>query len=93
MHEWTYAKRAGSCGGCNKPIAAGESVRVTTISGVTRTFVRCEECAGAAPPKLPASIVTAPHTKGFARLQNVSPRTHGELRRMAGSPLRAVVND
>lgn len=49
MHAWTRAERAGVCGGCNKPIAAGEPVRVTTVVGVLRPFVRCEECVGKAP--------------------------------------------
>lgn len=92
-HEWTHAERAGFCGGCNKPIAAGEPVRATTIHGVTRTFVRCEDCAGAAPPSLPARVVTAPDAGGFARFKSIKPETRGDLRRFYGSTLRAVVND
>jgi len=93
MHEWTRAERAGSCGGCNKALAPGDPVRVTSVSGVRRKFVRCEECAGgAAPPKLPADDApAAPDSDGFARF--TKPKTRGDLRRLYGSPLRAVVND
>jgi hypothetical protein len=93
-HEWTHAERAGFCGGCGKDIASGEAVRVTTVPGVTRPFVRCGECAGGAPPELPADVAPpAPNREGLKPLQSVKPNTRGDLRRMSGSVLRAVVND
>lgn len=58
MTEWTRALRDGFCRGCGKPLVAGEPIRLTSIVGVTRKFVRCQECVGAAPADLPA--VTPP---------------------------------
>jgi hypothetical protein len=93
-HEWTRAERGGFCGGCNRPYDSGVRVRLTTVSGVARKFVRCGECAGGAPPELPADVAPpAPNRDGFAPLQSVRPNTRGDLRRMSGSVLRAVVND
>lgn len=94
MQEWTRAERPGSCGGCGKEIIIGEQIRLTTVAGVTRRFVRCGECAGGAPPELPADVAPpAPNRDGLTPLQHVKPTTRGELRRMSGSVLRAVVND
>lgn len=90
MHEWTRAERDGRCGGCDRAIASGEAVRLTIVAGVRRRFVRCGECAGGAPPELPADVATAPDRSGFAPLLSVKPRTRGELRQLAGSPLRVV---
>ena len=93
-HEWTRADRDGACGGCNEPIASGDRIRLTIIAGVTRRFVRCATCAGGAPPELPADVApAAPNRDGFAPLGSVRPHTRGELRRLSGSALRAVVND
>ncbi len=89
--EWTHADRDCVCGGCGHPIESGARVRVTTVTGVTRKFVRCGACAGGAPPELPADAAPpAPPREGLAPLQSVRPHTRGDLRRMCGSVLRAV---
>lgn len=82
MREWTHAEADGFCGGCGGPLTRGQPISVTAIVGVTRKFVRCEDCAGEAPPKLPAAVATAPEPARFAPLQEASPaRTRGGLRR------------
>jgi hypothetical protein len=60
MHEWIRAERSGFCGGCDKVITVGEPVRLTSIVGIRRQFIRCEECAGAAPYELPPISVLVP---------------------------------
>jgi hypothetical protein len=93
-YEWTRADRDGFCGGCGESFVSGDQIRLTSVIGVTRRFVRCATCAGGAPPELPADVAPpAPARDGFAPLQSVRPTTRGELRRMSGSVLRAVVND
>jgi hypothetical protein len=93
-YEWTRAERAGSCGGCGQPIEIRDHVRLTHVVGVTRPFVRCAACAGGAPPELPADVAPlAPTRDGLKPLQSIKPNTRGDLRRLAGSVLRAVVNE
>lgn len=60
MTEWTRAERNGSCGGCNKTITLGEPIRLTSIVGIRRRFVRCQECAGTVPYELPPVSVLTP---------------------------------
>lgn len=84
MLEWTHAEADGFCGGCGHDIARGEPVRVTSIVGVTRKFVRCQDCVGTAPPELPAFVDTAPEPARLVPLQEASPpRTRGGLRHAA----------
>jgi hypothetical protein len=60
MITWTRAtERERVCGGCNTPIERGASIRVTEITGITRKFIRCWECATAAiPPEILMSEVS-----------------------------------
>lgn len=60
MHEWTRAERNGVCGGCDHPVTVGEPIRLTSIVGIRRRFVRCQECAGAVPVDLPPISVLVP---------------------------------
>jgi hypothetical protein len=91
MIEWAYAERDGLCGGCGRDIAHGEPVCITAVIGVTRKFVRCVDCAGAAPESLPSTnwravavASASPRSATFVPLQSASPpRTRGGLRRAA----------
>lgn len=60
MTEWTRAERNGFCGGCDKKITVGEPIRLTSIVGIRRRFVRCQECAGSVPYDLPPISVLTP---------------------------------
>lgn len=60
MTEWTRAERDGVCGGCDKKITVGEPIRLTSIVGIRRRFVRCQECAGSVPYELPPVSVVVP---------------------------------
>lgn len=73
MFEWTRAERAGVCGGCAKALAPGEPVRLTRVVGVTRKFIRCQECAGMAPADLP--LVPASHRLQFMEVPRPRPRS------------------
>ena len=73
MHEWTRAQREGVCGGCRKALKAGEPIRLTSIVGVTRKFVRCQECVGAAPADLP-TVQTPTHGNIIQPMNPIVPR-------------------
>ena len=60
MKIWTRAVVPTLCGGPCKHtlIEIGAPMLVLAVKGFTREFVRCELCAGQAPPDLPAHVVT-----------------------------------
>lgn len=60
MHEWTRAERNGHCGGCDRPVTVGEPIRLTSVVGIRRRFIRCQECAGTVPYDLPPISVLIP---------------------------------
>ena len=74
MHEWTHAERNGFCGGCDHLIAPGDPVRVTTIHGVKKKFIRCAACAGGAPAELPPYVARASEAVSFVPLHDAGRR-------------------
>jgi len=54
MTEWTRFNRPVRCGACGAALPADTPVRVTHIAGISRDFLRCQECVGAAPSDVPA---------------------------------------
>lgn len=86
--EWQRAPAATLCGGCrNRTIEQNGPALYITIPGVKRPRVRCQNCAGEAPPDLPANLEPggiAPSKIKFSRAGDHAPaRTRGALRGMA----------
>lgn len=52
MTDWDYVQVEMRCGRCNEPLAIGDPIQLTHISGVKRALVRCIECAGPPPANL-----------------------------------------
>lgn len=87
MREWRRAPAGTLCGGCHhREIERGEPVLYITLLGVKRPRVRCQDCAGEAPPDLPAQMEPGgiqPSRTGFSRAGEHAPdRTRGALRTM-----------
>jgi hypothetical protein len=84
--KWTRADAPTLCGGCPRLIPTGEPMAVMTLPGIKRGFLRCQFCAGGAPPDLPAAIQTrsgmAPIASmarlGLLPLDEQQPREPGE---------------
>lgn len=72
MHIWGIATRELLCGGCPNRIAIGEPVRWIQLPNVTRQMPRCQACAGAAPPSLPAAPEPQGRTKRMTPIANVA---------------------
>ncbi len=63
MKTWIRATRNHLCGGCGEEIRTGApelEVLITYLNGPRIRKVRCQACAGEAPPDLPALIERAP---------------------------------
>jgi hypothetical protein len=57
MTMWERARRARHCGYCRGEIAAGDPILVIRFDASTRhDKIRCQACAGQAPPDLPEVI-------------------------------------
>lgn len=71
------------CGSCNAPLSVGVAVLEIQIPAVHRTRLRCEECAGPAPPDLPPFELPASIPERMAALTRVGQaapkRTRGAL--------------
>ena len=76
MTAWTRAPFHILCGLCARVIRRGDPVLLLTLPGLTRVKRRCSNCAGEAPPDLPAIVeVVIP-----------SPTPMVPVRRLAGLP-------
>ena len=53
MKEWKRTPVTVACGNCDALVAFGDPVLVMTLANVRRKLVRCQACAGDAPPDLP----------------------------------------
>ncbi len=82
MRRWARAPRALFCGFCShRTIAKDEPVCYVKLGHVGRELVRCPDCAGPAPPDLPAAIRTKePGDFSMVLLNALKPKTRGELR-------------
>jgi hypothetical protein len=59
MQTWTRVVVATLCGGCNRQLTVGDPVEVREFAyhgGPLIHRVRCDRCAGPAPPDLPALV-------------------------------------
>lgn len=54
---WTRAEQVTLCGGCPRQIPHGEPMQVIQLEGIRHRFVRCQFCAGGAPPDLPPFVL------------------------------------
>jgi hypothetical protein len=57
--RWTRVAVATLCGGCGQALPAGHpvfTIELAGVKGARRFKVRCESCAGPAPPSLPAVV-------------------------------------
>lgn len=87
MRSWQRASAGTLCGGCrNREIVRGEPVLHIVLPGVRRPLVRCQDCAGEAPPEMPAQMEPGGIQSskiGFSRAADAAPaRTRGALREM-----------
>lgn len=85
MTRWMLAPDdcvcGGSCGGTT--IRAHHPVQLVEIPGVKRVLMRCETCAGPAPPGLPdfTDAPPAPRADAFVPLMSAAPhRTRSGFR-------------
>jgi len=88
--EWRRAPSVTLCGGIHRmprQIEQDEPALYITIPGVKKARTRCQDCAGEAPPDLPANLNSGgiqPSRTGFSRVTDHGPnRTRGALRVMA----------
>ena len=86
--EWRRAPSVTLCGGCShRQIEQDEPALYITIPGVKKPRIRCQDCAGKAPPDLPQNMRSGgiqPSRTGFSRVTDHGPaRTRGALRDMA----------
>jgi hypothetical protein len=81
MRTWTRAPLgvAIRCGQCGALVATGAPLVRITIAAVTRALVRCDACAGPAPPDQPAQAVPVPVARaaapapGFVAVSAITP--------------------
>ncbi len=82
--QWRRAPSATLCGYCSqRTIERGEPVIYIKISpNIKREMVRCQTCAGEAPPELPELLVSGGiETSGFMSIGRAAPgRTRGQLK-------------
>lgn len=82
MRRWARADRVLSCGYCkNKLIQKDDPVCYVKVGRVERELRRCVDCAGPAPPDLPASIRTKElGDYSMVAVSSLKPKTRGDLR-------------
>lgn len=67
--RWERATSDTLCGYCRLHIPEDAPIHVTTLVGVDRKRIRCQLCAGPAPPDLPDHLprTTLPATKSKSK--------------------------
>lgn len=84
---WRRAPADTLCGGCrNRTIERGEpAIYIKVNPQVTRELIRCQNCAGEAPPELPELMEAGGiETSGFTAIGKAAPRrTRGALKELA----------
>ena len=85
MRRWARAERELFCGYCSqRMIPKGDPVCYVKMEKLTRELRRCVDCAGPAPPDLPALVEKVfPEITGFTPLAQNRPKTRGELKQTA----------
>lgn len=89
MRTWERVTYREKCGGCGAQLAKGAAMQVIALHGVRRKLIRCENCAGEAPPSLPELIEPENVEQRAAKLgltlaRDVAPeRKRGALKAMA----------
>jgi hypothetical protein len=70
------------CGYCkNRVIAKDDPICFVKVGRVERELRRCVDCAGPAPPDLPAAIRTKePGDYSMVAMSSLKPKTRGDLR-------------
>jgi hypothetical protein len=89
MREWRRVVVDTRCGYCGATIPKGEPARFTAIATIKRQRIRCANCAGEAPPDLPALIerlrdISAAFQQVSAALPN---RTRGALKTLVADSI------
>lgn len=84
---WRRAPAGTLCGRCNGEIERGDPVIYIKVNPqVTRELIRCQNCAGEAPPELPELMEAGGiETSGFTAIGKAAPkrRTRGALKELA----------
>ncbi len=68
---WQRSQVAVLCGRCGEQVQAGEPVQQVSLLGLRRPLWRCQNCAGEAPPDLPAQIERSRTTKAMTPLRKL----------------------
>ena len=55
MRRWWRCLSDSLCGRCARQIRQDEPVLLIQLPNMKREMIRCQDCAGEAPPELPAS--------------------------------------
>ena len=76
--QWRKLQADERCGQCGAELPRGTSVMIITLPNVKRPRIRCEDCAGPAPPDLPAVIEHKTNAdilaRGFTRIDATAER-------------------
>jgi len=85
MRRWTRAPRAMFCGFCvRREIPVGDPVLYISTERMTREMKRCVDCAGPAPPDLPALVAQKePGDFSMVSVATLRPKTRGALKASA----------
>ncbi len=76
MTTWERVAYREVCGGCGKLLQRGDPIQERKIGMVRRKFLRCEECAGPAPPDLPVLGPRQNFTKAMQPLKRAIPKDY-----------------
>ena len=87
MRYWKRCPSDTLCGLCSqRVIKKDEAAQYIHLNGVRKDLIRCQDCAGEAPPDLPANMEPGgilPTPTGFSRIGTHAPRrTRGGLKEM-----------
>jgi hypothetical protein len=90
MREWRRVVIDTRCGYCGATIPKGKPARFTAIATIKRPRIRCADCAGEAPPDLPALIERSREIHAaFQQVASALPgRTRGALKTLVTNPHR-----
>jgi hypothetical protein len=74
MRTWERLQLPTLCGNCGALLDIGAPALIITIQSLKRRKIRCAECAGLAPPELPALPERSPSTKPMQPIARAVPR-------------------
>lgn len=73
MRTWERVSYGCCCGQCGEQLGEGQACLLIALPNLKRRLVRCETCAGQAPPDLPAHPVRSHMTQKMQQLRTAKP--------------------